>query len=123
MMRLLVFSLTGMAVVLFIAQFFNTKGTRSHIARGMAVGFLSLAVVIINTVDISLEKGLTWDIPFLTHTLLGTLFFIGLGTTSVFGHLAKNNKALARQHGLIASLTAVFLSLTLSAAILIRFFR
>ena len=122
-MRILVFGLTGVAVILFLAQFFGKKGTRGHIVRGMLVAFLSLAVVVINTFDISLKRGLIWDVPFLTHTILGTLFFVSLGITSVIGYLLQNNKALIRKHGIMAKITGVFLFLTLFAAVFIRLFR
>ena len=122
-MRILVFGLTLLAVVLFIAQFFGQKGTRNHILRGILVGILSLTVVVINTVEISLKRGLIWDDAFIIHTLLGSLFFLGLVATSVAGYLVKNKRMNSLIHKRISLLTGFFLFLTLSAAVLLRFAR
>ena len=122
-MRILVFTLTGLAVILFVKQYFGQKGTTNHIIRGFLVGLLSLAVVIINTVDISLKRGLVWDLPFLTHTIIGTLFFISLILTSVAGYLVKKKLGFVKNHKIMVNISAVFLFLTLFAAGLIRLFR
>jgi len=122
-LRLIVFGLTGLAVVLFIAQFFGKKGTKNHITRGILVGVLSLVVVVINTLDISIKRGLVWDTAFIIHTVLGSLFFISLGATSVMGYLLKNDKSYLRTHRFLANATAGFLFLTLCGAVLIRLFR
>ena len=128
MIRLLVFGLTGLAVVLFIIQFFSKKGTRAHITRGVLVSILSLTVVIINTLDISLKRGLTWDLPFIVHTVLGTLFFISLWITSLVGYFLGSNDVVLKTkkikiHRFTANITAVLFFLTLVASGFIRLIR
>jgi hypothetical protein len=124
-LRLLVFSLTGLAVFLCISQFTGSKGTRAHIAKGIMVGIVSLVVITINTVDISLRRGLSWDLPFIIHTFIGTLFFLSLIATCIFGFLSRGKGRFAYKpvHQLLATMTGTYLSLALLAAIIIRFFR
>ena len=122
-MRTIVFGLTLLAVILFVIQFFGKKGTRGHVMRGILVGVFSLVVVVINTWDISLKRGLTWDVPFLAHTIPGTGFFISLGITALLGYLLRHNPSLKNRHRIWANITGSLLFLTLAAAVLIRFFR
>lgn len=124
-MRLLVFSLTGLAVILLAAQFFGKKETREHKIRGILVNILTIAVVIINTWDISMKNGLTWDFSFIIHTVVGGLFFISLAATSVTGYLLGKNKTELKIviHNILATITAMYLFLTLFTILLIRFFR
>jgi len=122
-MRFLVITLTILTVLLFIRQFFGSKGTKSHIVRGVLIGILSVTGVIINTIFVSLQRGLVWDIAFITHIALGAGFFLGLIVTCILGWQTMHKRELRVWHRLSAHMTRVFLFLTLSAAALIPLVR
>ncbi len=122
-MRILVLALTLLAVALFIWQFLGVKGKRAHVARGMAIGLLSILIVVINTVSVSTKRGLTWDAVFIIHTILGSVFFSGLLITCALGFLTMRQEVPKSWHRLSANITGIFFFLTLIAAAAIRFFR
>lgn len=121
----LVFFLTFLAFLFLFKQFRGKKGDKPHKRRGYWIFGLTLTVVIINTVAISMTKGLIWDMPFIVHTGLGLTFFLFLLTTIGLGIRADKNPHLraGKIHGLFAHLTLGFMVLTILAIGLIWFAR
>lgn len=121
-MKVLVFGLTALVVILFIWQYQAVKGDWSHRSRGLLIGFCSVLVVALNTISIH-KRGYIWDTAFITHTVLGSGFFVGLVLTSVLGWLTWLHKVPTSWHRYSSSVTGVFLFFTLVAAILVHFVR
>lgn len=118
--------LTVFAVLLFLMQFGGKKGTGAHIARGIAVPLLVIAVIILNTISVTQVRGLTWDSAFSAHFWLGSACLVALFATSASGaflHKKKNIRSFHTFHFTSAIMTATLLVATLLLALFIRLHR
>ena len=122
-MRILVYGLTLLAALLFVWQFFGAKGTKVHIINAVLIVLFSVVAVTINTITVTLQRDLVWDMAFVTHTGLGAGFFLGLIATCVLGWQVKRGKELRVWHRNLAYITGMFFFLSLLAIPLIYFLR
>jgi len=122
-MRILVLVLTGLTIVFFIWQLLGTKGTWGHIIRAILILVFSFVIVVVNTVYISLTRGITWDAYFVAHTILGVLYFGWLVNTNMFGISLLHKKRRPIEHRISAYITGIFLLLALLIAGLMPFVR
>jgi len=118
-MRLVVLFLTISLVLSFILQWLRPKGTRAHIARGIWMIISTILIVLINTVSIEIR----WDTPFILHTSLGSIGFLLLLGTCVYGSKTLKDKEYKIFHKNLAYAAALFFILSLLAAVTIRFLR
>lgn len=116
--------LTIITVLLFFRQFGSGKGERPHAFRGCLILGLSLAVITINTLNVSFKGGIPWNLNLITHTSLGMIYFVLLAATLVTGIVALKHSGIKKAHGIYAHFTIAFLLLSLLVSFtLIKFLR
>ncbi len=111
------------ALVLLGLQFRGRKGTWWHIIQGTLPFLLVVAVIVINTVTVTAERGLVWDQAFMIHTGLGGIYLILHLATIRSGAIAWRTKVVPYGHKTLAMLTFSFLALSLIPGILLQVLR
>ncbi|HEY4477648.1 MAG TPA: hypothetical protein VJB09_00025 [Candidatus Paceibacterota bacterium] len=107
-------------LILTLAQFLvKEKGNPTHIVRGKII--LGLGLLILVCVTIRGMQNENFNIVYSFHLLIGTLFFIALMLTGVFGYLSLTKEWYIMHHKFSAYATMFLLVVTLVLGIISLF--